>query len=150
MYPPCLLVCDVHACHGAAFGYVKFNFAVPSIDLFDGALLPAPLEFKRQLMGDQEMMVTSLVESMATKQVFLDVKTVNQLVEYVSDSPGEDEPRLLVLIGPIKSGKSLVLNSVLSRTNKCTLCHCYESNPTRHSVYLYRNTVPTSSCVVTH
>jgi hypothetical protein len=84
-----------------------------AINLVGRAMLPAPLEFTTQLLGDREMMVASTVlSSEETKHFFLEADTFKQLEDFVVERPNR-APQMLVLTGPVKSGKSFILNDVL-------------------------------------
>lgn len=58
------------------------------------------------------MMVAWLPRSQGSKPIFISEDEYRSLVLFLREDPDEDTPRLLVLLGTIKSGKSTLLEAI--------------------------------------
>ena len=75
--------------------------------------LPPPIKSAEVLMGDTPMVAASVSHvDGSIRTVFLPPGAYEQLVHFVQERPDE-EPQLLVLVGPVKSGKTTVLHKLL-------------------------------------
>ena len=73
--------------------------------------LPEPIHFTRSLIGDTDMMVAAIPDIQGP--FYLPVKAHGKIVNWIQDCGLLSIPDLLAIVGPVKSGKSELLHSVI-------------------------------------
>ena len=94
--------------------------ALPPLPSLPPALpfaLPPPLDFVEQVLGGEAMMVADLQRSPgidAPRPFYLTLQEHSDLADFLRARPS-DVPQMLVLVGPIKCGKTRLVHTVIPR-----------------------------------
>jgi hypothetical protein len=104
---------------------------VPAARASAGVNLPAPVKFTEVMKGDTAM-TSALIgwKDGSSWPMFLSPDALTQLQQFVDEPPHPRQPQLLVLVGPVKSGKSTVLHHILP----AVVAQAYSAGGTPHPV----------------
>lgn len=91
--------------------------------------LPEPIDFIEKFVGDVKMATASVVSNNGEPSpFFLSIDALKQLRDFVVEKPS-NQPQLLVLVGPVKSGKTAVLHRILPALIAADHRDCHSPRP---------------------